>query len=91
MGGGYLGMSGGVDWRCPRLLLEANTTSRAIYMPTGPRALPGFRSVLRAADDLADAERVCVTLGVNLDVWDCEAGIRPLLLITCLTPMSVIA
>ena len=34
------------------------------------RDLPGYRCPW--ADDLADAERVAVTLGIGLEVWDCE-------------------
>ena len=68
----YLGMSGGVDSALSAaLLLEAGYNVKAIYMRNWSKDLPGFKCPW--ADDLADAERVCVTLGIDLDVWDCEA------------------
>lgn len=71
----YLGMSGGVDSALAAALLqERGYDVRAVYMRNWSRDLPGFRC--RWADDLADAERVAVTLGIPLDVWDCEAEYR---------------
>ena len=71
----FLGMSGGVDSAlAAALLLEEGYDVRAVYMRNWSRDLPGFRCTW--ADDLADAERVAVTLGIDLDVWDCEREYR---------------
>ncbi|MCC6098374.1 MAG: tRNA 2-thiouridine(34) synthase MnmA [Coriobacteriaceae bacterium] len=68
----FLGMSGGVDSAlAAALLLEQGYDVHAVYMRNWSRDLPGFKCTW--ADDLADAERVAVTLGIDLDVWDCEA------------------
>lgn len=70
-----LGMSGGVDSAlAAALLVEQGFDVRAVYMRNWSRDLPGFRC--RWADDLADAERVAVTLGIGLEVWDCEEEYR---------------
>ncbi|MGI6755187.1 MAG: tRNA 2-thiouridine(34) synthase MnmA [Atopobiaceae bacterium] len=67
----YVGMSGGVDSALSAaLLLEQGYDVHAIYMRNWSRDLPGFKCTW--ADDLADAERVAVMLGIDLDVWDCE-------------------
>lgn len=67
----YVGMSGGVDSAlCAALLVEQDYEVRGIYMRNWSRDLPGFACPW--AEDLADAERVAVTLGIDLDVWDCE-------------------
>jgi len=67
----YVGMSGGVDSAlCAALLVEQGYDVRGIYMRNWSRDLPGFACPW--AEDLADAERVAVTLGIDLDVWDCE-------------------
>ena len=66
-----LGMSGGVvSALAAALLVEQGHDVRAVYMRNWSRDLPGFRCTW--ADDLADAERVAVTLGLDLEVWDCE-------------------
>ena len=68
----YVGMSGGVDSAlAAALLLEQGYDVRGIYMRNWSRDLPGFKCPW--AEELADAERVAVTLGIDLDVWDCEA------------------
>ena len=68
----YVGMSGGVDSALvAALLLEQGYDVRGIYMRNWSRDLPGFKCPW--AEELADAERVAVTLGIDLDVWDCEA------------------
>lgn len=68
----YLGMSGGVDSALSAALLcEKGYEVHAIYMRNWSRDLPGFKCTW--ASDLADAERVAVTLGIDLEVWDCEA------------------
>ncbi len=68
----FVGMSGGVDSAlAAALLVEQGYDVRGIYMRNWSRDLPGFRCPW--ADELADAERVAVTLGIDLEVWDCEA------------------
>ena len=67
----FVGLSGGVDSAlATALLVEQGYDVHAVYMRNWSRDLPGFRCPW--ADDLADAERVAVTLGVSLEVWDCE-------------------
>ena len=66
------GLSGGVDSAlAAALLVEAGYDVTAVYMRNWSRDLPGFRCPW--AQELADAERVAVTLGIDLEVWDCEA------------------
>ncbi len=68
----YTGLSGGVDSAlAAALLVEAGHDVTAVYMRNWSRDLPGFKCAW--ADDLADAERVAVSLGIDLEVWDCEA------------------
>ncbi len=68
----YLGMSGGVDSSlCAALLLEQGYDVKGIYMRNWSKDLPGFQCPW--AKDLADAERVAVMLGIDLEVWDYEA------------------
>ena len=67
----FLGMSGGVDSAlAAALLVEQGYEVQGIYMRNWSRDLPGFACPW--ADDLADAERVAYTLGIDLEVWDCE-------------------
>ncbi|MDO4538797.1 MAG: tRNA 2-thiouridine(34) synthase MnmA [Coriobacteriales bacterium] len=67
----YVGMSGGVDSAlAAALLVEQGYDVRGIYMRNWSRDLPGYACPW--AEDLADAERVAVTLGIDLDVWDYE-------------------
>lgn len=67
----FVGMSGGVDSAlAAALLVEQGYDVRGIYMRNWSRDLPGYACPW--ADDLADAERVAYTLGIGLDVWDCE-------------------
>ena len=71
----YVGMSGGVDSAlAAALLVEQGHDVVGIYMRNWSQDLPGFKCPW--ADDLADAERVAVTLGIDLRVWDCEAEYR---------------
>ena len=68
----FCGLSGGVDSAlAAALLVEAGYDVTAVYMRNWSRDLPGFRCPW--ASELADAERVAVTLGIDLEVWDCEA------------------
>ena len=67
----FLGMSGGVDSALScALLAEQGFDVTAVYMRNWSKDLPGFKCPW--AEDLADAERVAVKLGVDLEVWDCE-------------------
>ena len=68
-------MSGGVDSAlAAALLVEQGHDVLGVYMRNWSQDLPGFRCPW--AEDLADAERVAVTLGIDLEVWDCEAEYR---------------
>ena len=71
----FVGLSGGVDSAlATALLVEQGYEVHAVYMRNWSRDLPGFACPW--ADDLADAERVAVTLGVDLEVWDYEREYR---------------
>ena len=71
----YVGMSGGVDSAlAAALLVEQGYDVLGVYMRNWSQDLPGFKCPW--ADDLADAERVAVTLGIDLEVWDCEKEYR---------------
>ena len=67
----FVGVSGGVDSAlAAALLVEQGYEVVAVYMRNWSRDLPGFACPW--AEDLADAERVAVSLGIDLEVWDCE-------------------
>lgn len=71
----YVGLSGGVDSAlAAALLVEQGYEVTCVYMRNWSRDLPGFRCPW--AEELAEAERVAVTLGVSLEVWDCEEEYR---------------
>lgn len=71
----YLGMSGGVDSAlAAALLVEQGYDVTGVYLRSWSRNLPGFRCPW--AEELADAERVAVAVGIDLLVWDCEARYR---------------
>ena len=71
----FVGLSGGVDSAlAAALLVEQGLDVTAVYMRNWSRDLPGFRCPW--AEELADAERVAVTLGIDLEVWDCEEDYR---------------
>lgn len=71
----YVGMSGGVDSALSAaLLLEQGYAVRGIYMRNWSKDLPGYACPW--ARDLADAERVAVALGIDLEVWDYEEQYR---------------
>ena len=71
----FCGLSGGVDSAlAAALLVEQGHDVTAVYMRNWSQDLPGFRCPWAA--DLADAERVAVTLGIDLEVWDCEQEYR---------------
>ncbi len=67
-----VGMSGGVDSALTAaLLVEQGYDVLGVYMRNWSSDLPGFKCPW--AEDLADAERVAVELGIDLEVWDYEA------------------
>ncbi len=67
----YVGMSGGVDSSVSALLLkEQGYNVVGIYMKNWSKDLPGMRCPW--AEDLADAKRVAVKLGIDFEVWDFE-------------------
>lgn len=64
-------MSGGVDSSVAALLLvEQGYDVTGVYMKNWSKDLPGMKCPW--AEDLADAKRVAVKLGINFEVWDFE-------------------
>lgn len=71
----YVGMSGGVDSSLTAaLLVEAGHDVTGVYMKNWTQDLPGMRCPW--ADDLADAKRVAVHLGIDFKVFDFEADYK---------------
>jgi len=67
----YVGMSGGVDSSLSALLLkEQGYNVVGVYMKNWSRDLPGMKCPW--AEDLADAKRVAVRLGIDFKVFDFE-------------------
>ncbi|MEI6851094.1 MAG: tRNA 2-thiouridine(34) synthase MnmA [Candidatus Saccharibacteria bacterium] len=67
----YVGMSGGVDSSlAASLLVEQGYDVTGVYMKNWTKDLPGAKCPW--ADDLADAKRVAVKLGINFKVFDFE-------------------
>lgn len=67
----YVGMSGGVDSSLTAaLLLEQGYDVTGVYMKNWTQDLPGLKCPW--ADDLADAKRVAVQLGIDFKVYDFE-------------------
>jgi tRNA-specific 2-thiouridylase len=67
----YVGMSGGVDSSLTAALLkEQGHDVTGVYMKNWTQDLPGLKCPW--ADDLADAKRVAVQLGINFEVFDFE-------------------
>ena len=67
----YVGMSGGVDSSLTAALLkEQGHDITGVYMKNWTQDLPGMRCPW--ADDLADAKRVAVQLGIKFKVYDFE-------------------
>ena len=67
----YVGMSGGVDSSLSAALLkEQGYDVTGVYMKNWTQDLPGMRCPW--ADDLADAKRVAVQLGIDFKVFDFE-------------------
>lgn len=68
----YVGMSGGVDSSVSALLLKkAGYRVVGVYMKNWSRDLPGMKCPW--AEDLADAKRVAVKLGIDFKIFDFEA------------------
>lgn len=68
----YVGMSGGVDSSLTAaLLVEAGHDVTGVYMKNWTQDLPGM--VCPWAEDLADAKRVAVHLGIPFKVYDFQA------------------
>ena len=71
----YVGMSGGVDSSLTAaLLVEQGYDVTGVYMKNWTQDLPGMRCPW--ADDLADAKRVAVHLGIDFKVFDFENDYR---------------
>lgn len=67
----FVGMSGGVDSSLTAaLLVEQGYQVTGIYMKNWSQDLPGLRCPW--AEDLADAKRVAVQLGIDFEVYDFE-------------------
>lgn len=67
----YVGMSGGVDSSLTAaLLVEQGHEVTGVYMKNWTKDLPGMKCPW--ADDLADAKRVAVQLGIDFKVFDFE-------------------
>ena len=66
-----VGMSGGVDSSVTAALLqEQGHDVIGVYMKNWSQDLPGMKCPW--AEDLADAKRVAVQLGIDLEVYDFE-------------------
>ncbi len=71
----YVGMSGGVDSSLTASLLkEEGYNVTGVYMKNWTRDLPGMKCPW--AEDLADAKRVAVQLGIDFKVFDFEKDYR---------------
>ena len=71
----FVGMSGGVDSSVSALLLKGQGYKVVgVYMKNWSKDLPGMKCPW--AEDLADAKRVAVKLGIDFEVWDFEEAYR---------------
>lgn len=71
----YVGMSGGVDSSLTAALLkEQGYDVTGVYMKNWTQDLPGMKCPW--ADDLADAKRVAVQLGIDFKVFDFESDYK---------------
>lgn len=71
----YVGMSGGVDSSLSAALLkEQGYDVTGVYMKNWTQDLPGMKCPW--AEDLADAKRVAVQLGIRLKVYDFQTEYR---------------
>ena len=67
----FVGMSGGVDSSVSAMLLKRQGYDvTGVYMKNWSKDLPGMKCPW--AEDLADAKRVAVKLGIDFEVWDFE-------------------
>src|SRR5574344_2950094 len=67
----YVGMSGGVDSSLTAaLLVEQGYEVTGVYMKNWSKDLPGMKCPW--ADDLADAKRIAVKLGIDFEILDFE-------------------
>ena len=67
----FVGMSGGVDSSVSALILKNKGYKVVgVYMKNWSKDLPGMKCPW--AEDLADAKRVAVKLGIDFEVWDFE-------------------
>ncbi len=70
-----IGMSGGVDSSVSALLLiQQGYEVTGVYMKNWSQNLPGMKCPW--AEDLADAKRVAVKLGIDFEVWGFEDEYR---------------
>ena len=66
-----VGLSGGVDSSvAAMLLLEQGYQVKGVFMKNWSRDLPGMKCPWK--EDLADAKRIAVQLGIDFEVWDFE-------------------
>lgn len=71
----FVGMSGGVDSSLTAaLLVEQGYEVTGVYMKNWTQDLPGMKCPW--AEDLADAKRVAVKLGIDFKVYDFESDYR---------------
>lgn len=71
----FVGMSGGVDSSVAAMLLvQQGYKVIGVYMKNWSKDLPGMKCPW--AEDLADAKRVAVKLGIPFEVWDFEEAYR---------------
>ena len=71
----FVGMSGGVDSSvAAALLVEQGYDVTGVYMKNWSRDLPGMKCPWR--EDMADAKRVAVQLGIDFEMWDFEEEYR---------------
>lgn len=71
----FVGMSGGVDSSVTAaLLVEQGYDVTGVYMKNWSQNLPGMKCPW--AEDLADAKRVAVRLGIDFEVFDFETEYR---------------
>jgi len=79
----FVGMSGGVDSSVSAAILQQQGHDVVgVYMKNWTEDLPGMHCPW--ADDLADAKRVAVKLGIDLRIYDFQKQYKIKLLTICL-------